>query len=181
MQASQSDALVFFGITGDLAYKKIFPSLQAMIRRGHLDVPVIGVANAGWNLDQFRARARDRSVLMSASDWPLMQGKLFPAGIDWSQGLVHAMTGDPFLVHFIHRWWAWVVVAVLIVMGRKLRGADARPASVAIHSAFGLQILLGIATVMTGVELWLAVMHQLTGALLVAATVWGAHGLGRRG
>jgi cytochrome c oxidase assembly protein subunit 15 len=116
-----------------------------------------------------------------APDWPLMQGKLFPAGIDWSQGLVDAMTGDPFLVHFIHRWWAWVVVAVLIVMGRKLRRADARPASVAIHSAFGLQILLGIATVMTGVELWLAVMHQLTGALLVAATVWGAHGLGRRG
>jgi len=54
-----SDALVFFGATGDLAYKKIFPSLQAMIRRGHLDVPVIGVAKAGWNLDQFRARARD--------------------------------------------------------------------------------------------------------------------------
>lgn len=54
-----SDALVFFGATGDLAYKKIFPSLQAMIRRGNLDVPVIGVAKAGWNLDQFRARARD--------------------------------------------------------------------------------------------------------------------------
>ena len=56
---ANSDALVFFGATGDLAYKKIFPSLQAMIRRGHLDVPVIGVAKAGWNLDQFRARARD--------------------------------------------------------------------------------------------------------------------------
>ncbi|MBK9117712.1 MAG: glucose-6-phosphate dehydrogenase [Betaproteobacteria bacterium] len=55
----RSDALVFFGATGDLAYKKIFPSLQAMIRRGNLDVPVIGVAKAGWNLDQFRARARD--------------------------------------------------------------------------------------------------------------------------
>jgi glucose-6-phosphate 1-dehydrogenase len=54
-----SDALVFFGATGDLAYKKIFPSLQAMIKRGHLNVPVIGVAKQGWNLDQFRARARD--------------------------------------------------------------------------------------------------------------------------
>ncbi len=54
-----SDALVFFGATGDLAYKKIFPSLQAMIKRGHLDVPVIGVAKAGWNLEQFRARVRD--------------------------------------------------------------------------------------------------------------------------
>jgi glucose-6-phosphate 1-dehydrogenase len=54
-----SDALVFFGATGDLAYKKIFPALQAMVKRGHLDVPVIGVAKAGWNLDQFKARAYD--------------------------------------------------------------------------------------------------------------------------
>ena len=54
-----SDAFVFFGATGDLAYKKIFPALQAMARRGHLDVPVIGVAKAGWNLEQFQARAKD--------------------------------------------------------------------------------------------------------------------------
>jgi glucose-6-phosphate 1-dehydrogenase len=59
MNDSHSDALVFFGATGDLAYKKIFPALQAMIKRGHLDVPVIGVAKAGWNLDQFHARAQD--------------------------------------------------------------------------------------------------------------------------
>ena len=54
-----SDALVFFGATGDLAYKKIFPSLQAMVKRGTLNVPVIGVAKAGWSLEQFRARAYD--------------------------------------------------------------------------------------------------------------------------
>ena len=59
MSQSQSDALVFFGATGDLAYKKIFPALQAMIKRGTLDVPVIGVAKAGWNLDQLKARAKD--------------------------------------------------------------------------------------------------------------------------
>ena len=59
MSDSHSDALVFFGATGDLAHKKIFPSQQAMLKRGHLDVPVIGVAKSGWNLDQFRARARD--------------------------------------------------------------------------------------------------------------------------
>src|ERR1700691_2280734 len=59
MSNTHSDALVFFGATGDLAYKKIFPALQAMIKRGHLDVPVLGVAKAGWNLDQFRARAHD--------------------------------------------------------------------------------------------------------------------------
>ena len=51
--------MVFFGATGDLAYKKIFPALQAMVKRGHLNVPVIGVAKAGWNLDQLKARARD--------------------------------------------------------------------------------------------------------------------------
>jgi glucose-6-phosphate 1-dehydrogenase len=55
----QSDALVFFGATGDLAYKKIFPALQAMVKRGTLTVPVIGVAKAGWNLDQLKARAQD--------------------------------------------------------------------------------------------------------------------------
>jgi glucose-6-phosphate 1-dehydrogenase len=58
MTEPHSDALVFFGATGDLAYKKIFPSLQSMLKRGHLDVPVIGVAKAGWNLDQLKARAR---------------------------------------------------------------------------------------------------------------------------
>ena len=47
-----SDALVFFGATGDLAYKKIFPALQAMVKRGHLNIPVIGVAKSGWSIEQ---------------------------------------------------------------------------------------------------------------------------------
>jgi glucose-6-phosphate 1-dehydrogenase len=59
MSNLHSDALVFFGATGDLAYKKIFPSLQGMVKRGHLNVPVIGVAKSGWNLEQFKARAHD--------------------------------------------------------------------------------------------------------------------------
>src|ERR1700739_1514596 len=59
MNKSKSDALVFFGATGDLAYKKIFPALQAMVKRGNLDVPVIGVAKAGWKIEQLRARAQD--------------------------------------------------------------------------------------------------------------------------
>src|SRR5256886_6137172 len=53
------DAFVVFGAAGDLAYKKIFPALQAIAKRGHLDVPVIGVAKSGWTRDAFRARARD--------------------------------------------------------------------------------------------------------------------------
>jgi glucose-6-phosphate 1-dehydrogenase len=58
MAADHSDALVFFGATGDLAYKQIFPAMQAMVQRGHLDMPIIGVAKQGWNLDQLKARAR---------------------------------------------------------------------------------------------------------------------------
>jgi glucose-6-phosphate 1-dehydrogenase len=59
MTDSHADALVFFGATGDLAYKQIFPALQAMIRRGHLDMPIIGVAGRPWSIDQLQARAHD--------------------------------------------------------------------------------------------------------------------------
>ncbi len=57
MSVSHSDALVFFGATGDLAYNKIFPALHALIKRGKLNVPVIGVARGAWSLEQLRARA----------------------------------------------------------------------------------------------------------------------------
>ena len=54
-----SDALVFFGATGDLAHKKIFPALQKLAKRGKLEIPVIGVAKSGWNLQQLQERAKD--------------------------------------------------------------------------------------------------------------------------
>jgi glucose-6-phosphate 1-dehydrogenase len=59
MPEAQSDALVFFGATGDLAYQQIFPALQALTRRGHLEMPVIGVAKPDWTVEQLRARARE--------------------------------------------------------------------------------------------------------------------------
>ena len=111
-----------------------------------------------------------------ANTWPLMNGSFFPAGVEWA-GL-STLVNDPFLTHFLHRWWAWVVVALLVVLARRVRPIE-RPASIAVHSAFGTQILLGIATVWSGVALWLAVLHQTVGALLVAATVWAVHALGR--
>lgn len=116
---------------------------------------------------------------LASDTWPLMNGGLFPQ-FRWDRGVVYTFTHDPFLLHWLHRWWAWVAVAMLVVMCRALRRADDRRASVLIHSAFGIQIVLGIATVMTGVALWLAVAHQVVGALLVAATAWGAQRLGQR-
>jgi cytochrome c oxidase assembly protein subunit 15 len=116
-----------------------------------------------------------------SNSWPLMNGHFLPDGIDWSRGAGFALTHDLYLLHFLHRWWAWVVVAVLVVFARKVRKVEgARAASIAIHSAFGTQIILGILTVLSGIAIWLAVLHQATGALLLAATVWGAHELGRR-
>lgn len=113
-----------------------------------------------------------------SNNWPLMNGRIYPEGVDWSQGAWFALTHDPFLTHFIHRWWAWVVVGALVIMARRLKKAGARPVSIAIHSAFGTQILLGIATVLTNMNIVLAVLHQAVGALVVASTVWGAHRLG---
>jgi glucose-6-phosphate 1-dehydrogenase len=82
---AHSDALVFFGATGDLAYKKIFPALQAMVKRGHLDVPVIGVAKAGWGIEELRARARDSVT---------QHGGLDAAAIDTLCGLLRYVDGD---------------------------------------------------------------------------------------
>ena len=116
-----------------------------------------------------------------APTWPDMQGHFFPEGIDWSRGTAWALANDPYLVHFVHRWWAWVVVAAMIVFARKVRKVPgARGASIAIHSAFGTQVILGIFTVLSGVAIWLAALHQAVGALLLASTVWGAHEFGRR-
>jgi glucose-6-phosphate 1-dehydrogenase len=83
--AEQSDALVFFGATGDLAYKQIFPALQAMVRRGNLDVPVIGVAKAGWDLDRLKARARDSLE---------KHGGVDPAAFEKLSGLLRYIDGD---------------------------------------------------------------------------------------
>ena len=85
MDNSHSDALVFFGATGDLACKKIFPALQSMVKRGHLDKPVIGVAKAGWNLEQLRNRAKDSIE---------KHGGIDPTAFDKLSGLLRYVDGD---------------------------------------------------------------------------------------
>lgn len=79
------DALVFFGATGDLAYKQIFPALQSMVRHGTLDVPVIGVAKAGWDLEDLKRRAHD-----SLSE----HGGVDPQAFEKLTGLLRYIDGD---------------------------------------------------------------------------------------
>src|SRR5258706_10296462 len=85
MNETHSDALVFVGATGDLAYKKIFPALQAMLKRGHLGVPVIGVAKSGWDVEQLKARARESLE---------KHGGLDPAAFEKLSGLLRYVDGD---------------------------------------------------------------------------------------
>ena len=115
-----------------------------------------------------------------ASSWPLMNDHFVPAGIDWSHGLWSALTNDPFLIHFLHRWWAWLTAALLALLAMRSWRAGGRREATVLASLIGAQILLGIATVMSGAALPLAVLHQGVGALLVAATAIAAHRLGRR-
>jgi glucose-6-phosphate 1-dehydrogenase len=98
-----SDALVFFGATGDLAYKKIFPALQGMVKRGHLNIPVIGVAKSGWNLDQFRARAVDSLE---------KHGGVDPAAFEKLRGLLRYVDGD------------YEDRATFEALGKELKGAE---------------------------------------------------------
>jgi cytochrome c oxidase assembly protein subunit 15 len=114
----------------------------------------------------------------ASNSWPLMNGAFFPQNAA-VEGL-RSFADDPHLAHFVHRWWAFVAVAALVVLARAARRAGARSASIAIHGAFGVQMLLGIAVVLSGVDIRLAVLHQAVGALLVAGTAWGAHAVGRR-
>jgi cytochrome c oxidase assembly protein subunit 15 len=115
-----------------------------------------------------------------ANTWPLMNDRFYPEGVDTTQGVFFALVNDPYLTHFVHRWWAWVAVAALLLLARRVKKAGVRRASVAIHSTYGIQIILGVATVMTGVNIVLAVSHQAVGALVVASAVWGAHVMGRK-
>jgi len=113
-----------------------------------------------------------------SSTWPLMNGSLLPLGIDGTGGVWAMLNNDPYLIHFIHRWWAWVTVGFLVALAMRVRG-QSRKASIAIHSTYGIQILLGIATVVTTVNIHFAVLHQAVGALVVISITWGVHLLGR--
>jgi len=83
--SAHADTLVFFGATGDLAYKKIFPALQAMVKRGTLKVPIIGVAREDWTLDQLKARAKESLE---------KHGGLDPEAFDKLCGLLRFVSGD---------------------------------------------------------------------------------------
>ncbi len=116
-----------------------------------------------------------------ASSWPLMNDHFVPEGIVWWGSFWRTITSDPYLVHFLHRWWAWGAALLLILLARQVKAAGGRGASIALNATVGTQVVLGIATVLSGISLPLAVAHQAVGALVLGAAVWAAHTVGSVG
>jgi len=115
-----------------------------------------------------------------ANTWPLMNDHLVPEGIQWWGSLWMTLTSDPFLIHFIHRWWAWGAALALFLLAARLNQRGAQRIALAVVGITLLQIALGIVTVLTGVNIVIAVSHQIIGAALLGAAVVGAHRLGAR-
>ncbi len=115
-----------------------------------------------------------------ASTWPLMNDHFVPDGIDWAGGAWLAVTNDPFLIHFLHRWWSWAAAIALLLLARTLSRRGARIEARLLALVVAAQMLLGIWTVVSGVSMWVAVWHQVTGAILVAIAAAALHRLGRR-
>lgn len=103
-----------------------------------------------------------------ANTWPMMNDHFVPQGIDWTGGAWMAITNDPFLLHFLHRWWAWVAAAVVVVLALRLRRLGSTALSHGLLTVISVQVMLGIVTVVSGMSMWIAVLHQFVGAILVA-------------
>jgi len=115
------------------------------------------------------------------ASWPKMGDDWFPAG-GWNgtTSTLHNLVYNPIVVQFLHRWWAWVACVAVLMVAHFAAKAGARNAAIAIAVAVAAQILLGIATLMSGVAIPIAVAHQAMGTLLLGALVWGGHAIGRR-
>jgi len=115
-----------------------------------------------------------------SNTWPMMNGRFIPEGIEYWGSLWMTLTSDSFLVHFLHRWWAIVAAGAMLWMAGRLHDAGAQRLSYALTGATLMQVMLGIATVLTGVSMVIAVTHQVLGALLLAIAIMAAHRLGSR-
>jgi cytochrome c oxidase assembly protein subunit 15 len=145
-------------------------------------VPLIGL----WTLSalglqlMFGAYVAGLDAGYAFSSWPLMGDRLYPAGAPLLRPLLRNLVDNPIMVQFIHRWWAFVVLALVVLLARRARALGARRESILVHGAVGTQILLGIATLLSGVRIEVAVLHQGTAVILLATVLMCAHAIAER-
>jgi cytochrome c oxidase assembly protein subunit 15 len=113
------------------------------------------------------------------ASWPRMGEEWFPSG-GWAAGkpLSFNLASNPIVVQFEHRWWAWAVAIAVFLLALAAWHARRPGRAILLVALVAVQIMLGIETLLTGVDLPIAVTHQATAALLLAATIWAAHGVG---
>ena len=111
------------------------------------------------------------------SSWPLMGDEFYPSQAPWLEPAIRNFVDNPITVQFVHRWLAFGVVIAAVFLARATKKVGGRRESIILHSVLGTQILLGIATLMSGVQLHLAAAHQATAVLLVASFLLAAHRL----
>ena len=111
------------------------------------------------------------------AEWPMMGGRLFPEGVPMLQPFWLNAVNQPVVVQFIHRWLAWIVAAAIVATAVCAWRRGARMQAIAIVTLVAIQIVLGISTLLSGVFVPVAVAHQATAALLLAALVAAAHAL----
>ena len=112
------------------------------------------------------------------NSWPKMGDEWFPAGTPMLEPFIANLADNPIVVQFVHRWLAFIVAAAAALLAREAWSRGHGVAAIAVLATVTLQILIGIATLMSGVEIGIAVAHQAMAALLLAAMVVAAHRLG---
>jgi cytochrome c oxidase assembly protein subunit 15 len=145
-------------------------------------VPTIGLwafALLGLQL-LFGAYVAGLNAGYAFNTWPLMGDELYPTAAPWLEPALRNLVDNPITVQFVHRWLAFVVLAVAIVLARRVKRLGGRKESILLHSAIGTQILLGIWTLLSGVSFHVAVAHQGMATLVVATFVMAAHKLAVR-
>lgn len=147
---------------------------------GPARMPVLGI----WALSalglqlMFGAYVAGLDAGYAFNSWPKMGDEWFPAGTPMLQPFIVNLADNPIVVQFVHRWLAFVVAGLAVALALKSWSRGRRAEGAALIAAVTIQILLGIATLLTGVELWIAVAHQAMAALLLATMVATAHSLG---
>ncbi|HEX8668570.1 MAG TPA: COX15/CtaA family protein [Allosphingosinicella sp.] len=115
------------------------------------------------------------------ASWPKMGHEWFPSDAPMLEPFLRNFVDNPLVVQFVHRWWAWAAAAAVVLLARGAWRAGHRAPAAAAVALVALQILLGISTLLSGVELWVAAAHQAVAALVLAAVIVAAHRLGERG
>jgi cytochrome c oxidase assembly protein subunit 15 len=171
-------ALAIFGLTLWLALDLLALAREAKARPARMPTAAIWLLSLLFLQFLFGAYVAGLDAGYAFASWPKMGDDWFPADAPMLEPFLRNFADNPILVQFIHRWLAFAVAAAALVVARSAWRAGHGPAAAALIGAVTVQILLGIFTLLSGVELWIAASHQGMAVLLLAAALVAAHRLG---